>query len=142
MTFSVPESLLPVRGDSVSLNFSTSAPSNTAALLLPVTSDDSKVEVPVTSLAPTGALEALETVGAKGTAGEITRVVVDGKLVIAFGLGNADEIDDETVRRAVGSLARTLYGTESAVISTEFGVTPVVEGLLLGAYKYKGFKCG
>lgn len=140
MTFSVPESLLPVRGDSVSLNFSTSAPSDTAALLLPVTSDDSKVEVPVTSLAPKGALEALETVGAKGTAGEITRVVVDGKLVIAFGLGNADEIDDETVRRAVGSLARTLYGTESAVISTEFGVAPVVEGLLLGAYKYKGFK--
>ena len=81
MTFSVPESLLPVRGDSVSLNFSTSAPSDTAALLLPVTSDDSKVEVPVTSLAPKGALEALETVGAKGTAGEITRVVVDLSLI-------------------------------------------------------------
>lgn len=109
-------------------------------LLVPVAQGNDGVELPVTQLAPKGLLEALVAVGAKGTANEVTRVVVDGTLVIAYGLGDANDIDDEAVRRAVGAATRTLNGVEKAAISAEFGVQPVVEGLLLGGYVYNGLK--
>lgn len=141
MSFIIPDNLLPVRGTAVTATFHTSIPEDIDALLVPVTEQDG-IELPVTALTPNGTLEALQKIGAKGSANEVTRVVVDDTLVIAFGLGDAENITDETVRRAVGTLARTLPGTDirRAAISAEFGVTPTVEGLLLGSYKYKGFK--
>lgn len=130
---------LPARGTTVRAVAGSAAPEG-AVLLVPVAQGDGGVELPVTQLAPKGLLEALVAVGAKGTANEVTRVVVDGTLVIAYGLGDANDIDDEAVRRAVGAVTRTLNGVEKAAISAEFGVQPVVEGLLLGGYVYNGLK--
>ena len=130
---------LPARGTTVRAVAGSAAPEG-AVLLVPVAQGDDGVELPVTQLAPKGLLEALVAVGAKGTANEVTRVVVDGTLVIAYGLGDANDIDDEAVRRAVGAATRTLNGVEKAAISAEFGVQPVVEGLLLGGYVYNGLK--
>lgn len=129
---------LPARGTTVRTTLG-SAPDG-AALLIPVASGEDGIEVPVTALAPKGLLEALVAVGAKGTAGEVTRVLVDGILVLAFGLGDASEIDDEAVRRGAGAAARALNGVERAAVSTEFGVAPVVQGVLLGSYVYTGLK--
>ncbi|OFT29227.1 leucyl aminopeptidase [Corynebacterium sp. HMSC08F01] len=130
---------LPARGTTVRAVAGSAAPEG-AVLLVPVAQGNDGVELPVTQLAPKGLLEALVAVGAKGTANEVTRVVVDGTLVIAYGLGDANDIDDEAVRRAVGAATRTLNGVEKAAISAEFGVQPVVEGLLLGGYVYNGLK--
>lgn len=130
---------LPARGTTVRAVTGSAAPEG-AVLLVPVAQGDDGVELPVTQLAPKGLLEALVAVGAKGTANEVTRVVVDGTLVIAYGLGDANDIDDEAVRRAVGAATRTLNGVEKAAISAEFGVQPIVEGLLLGGYVYNGLK--
>ena len=130
---------LPARGTTVRAVAGSAAPEG-AVLLVPVAQGEDGVELPVTQLAPKGLLEALVAVGAKGTANEVTRVVVDGTLVIAYGLGDANDIDDEAVRRAVGAATRTLNGVEKAAISAEFGVQPVVEGLLLGGYVYNGLK--
>ena len=129
---------LPARGTTVRTTLG-SAPDG-AALLIPVASGEDGIEVPVTALAPKGLLEALVAVDAKGTAGEVTRVLVDGILVLAFGLGDASEIDDEAVRRGAGAAARTLNGVERAAVSTEFGVAPMVQGVLLGSYVYTGLK--
>lgn len=130
---------LPARGTTVRTTLGTTAPEG-AALLIPVANGEDGIEVPVTALAPKGLLEALVAVGAKGTEGEVTRLLIDGSLVTAFGLGDASEIDDEAVRRGVGAAARALNDVERAAISAEFGVTPVVEGLLLGGYTYTGLK--
>ena len=130
---------LPVQGTTASVALADTAPSE-AARLVPVAAGESGPELPVTSLTTEGLLEALTAVGATGKAGECNRVVVDGTLYIAFGLGAADEIDDEAVRRGVGVAARSLSGVDTAAVSAEFGVGPVVEGLLLGSYSYQGFK--
>ena len=130
---------LPARGTTVRTTLGATAPEG-AALLIPVANGEDGIEVPVTALAPKGLLEALVAVGAKGTEGEVTRLLIDGSLVTAFGLGDASEIDDEAVRRGVGAAARALNDVERAAISAEFGVTPVVEGLLLGGYTYTGLK--
>ena len=130
---------LPARGTTVRTTLGTTAPEG-AALLIPVANGEDGIEVPVTALAPKGLLEALVAVGAKGTEGEVTRLLIDGSLVTAFGLGDASEIDDEAVRRGVGAAARALNDVERAAISAEFGVAPVVEGLLLGGYTYTGLK--
>ena len=130
---------LPARGTTVRTTLGESAPEG-AALLIPVANGEDGIEVPVTALAPKGLLEALVAVGAKGTEGEVTRLLIDDHLVTAFGLGDASEIDDEAVRRGVGAAARALNDVERAAISAEFGVAPVVEGLLLGGYTYTGLK--
>ena len=130
---------LPARGTTVRTTLGATAPEG-AALLIPVANGEDGIEVPVTALAPKGLLEALVAVGAKGTEGEVTRLLIDGSLVTAFGLGDASEIDDEAVRRGVGAVARALNDVERAAISAEFGVSPVVEGLLLGGYTYTGLK--
>lgn len=130
---------LPARGTTVRTSPGTTVPDG-AALLVPVASGEDGIEVPVTALAPSGLLEALVAVGAKGTAGEVTRLLIDDSLVIAFGLGDASGIDDEAVRSAAGAAARALNNVEHAAVSTEFGVGPVVQGLLLGGYVYAGLK--
>lgn len=130
---------LPARGTTVRTSPGTAVPDG-AALLVPVASGEDGIEVPVTALAPSGLLEALVAVGAKGAAGEVTRLLIDDSLVIAFGLGDASDIDDEAVRRAAGAAARALNNVERAAVSTEFGVGPVVQGLLLGGYVYAGLK--
>lgn len=130
---------LPVKGTAASVTLAENAPAE-AARLVPVAAGESGPELPVTSLVTDGLLDALSKVGAKGKAGECHRLLVDGTLFIAFGVGPASDIDDEAVRRGVGTAARSLAGVEKAAISAEFGVGPVVEGIVLGSYSYQGFK--
>ncbi|MCG7279388.1 leucyl aminopeptidase [Corynebacterium imitans] len=130
---------LPVSGTAASVTLAENAPAE-AARLVPVAAGESGPELPVTSLVTDGLLNALSKVGAKGKAGECHRLLVDGTLFIAFGIGPASDIDDEAVRRGVGTAARSLAGVEKAAISAEFGVGPVVEGIVLGSYSYQGFK--
>ena len=128
-----------VRGTTVSLNQAESAPED-AARIVPVAKGEDGLELPVTSFAVGGLLDSLVAVGAKGVSGETVRVLIDGQLYVSVGLGSADEIDDEAVRRAFGAAARSLSGVEEAAVSCEFGTRPVVEGLLLGGYSYQGLK--
>ncbi|WP_435383995.1 leucyl aminopeptidase [Corynebacterium auris] len=131
---------LPARGETVDLQFVTAAASDPGAVLIPVSKGDDGLELPVTALGSTGLLEAFETVGATGALGEVTRVAHEGRLAIAFGLGDSEDIEADIVRRAAGSLARGLKGVERATITTEFGLRPIVEGLLLGGYTFTGQK--
>ncbi|AIJ33918.1 multifunctional aminopeptidase A [Corynebacterium imitans] len=130
---------LPVSGTAASVTLAENAPAE-AARLVPVAAGESGPELPVTSLVTDGLLNALSKVGAKGKVGECHRLLVDGTLFIAFGIGPASDIDDEAVRGGVGTAARSLAGVEKAAISAEFGVGPVVEGIVLGSYSYQGFK--
>ena len=131
---------LPARGETLHVEFVPSVPADPGAALVPVAKGEEGLEIPVTGLGADSLLESLEALGATGKQGEVTRLVRDGALVIAFGLGDSDEIDAEAVRRAAGALARSLKGIERATITTEFGVRPIVEGLLLGGYTYAGLK--
>ena len=61
--------------------------------------------------------------------------------IIAVGLGDAEEVDDETLRRAAGQAARSITKVGAVATSLgDFGITPVVEGLILGGYKYSGLR--
>ncbi|MCT1613104.1 leucyl aminopeptidase [Corynebacterium sanguinis] len=136
MTFEVS---LPARGTTVELEFATEVPADPGVALVPVSTSDG-LELPVTALAAQGLLESLEAVGARGKQGEVSRLLIDDHLTLSFGLGDSDEIDEDAVRRAAGALARNLTGVERATITTELGIRPIVEGLLLGGYSYTGLK--
>ncbi|MFD6216621.1 M17 family peptidase N-terminal domain-containing protein, partial [Nocardia salmonicida] len=71
-------------------------------------------------------LDALGSVGAKGKPEELTRVpapsaLADVTSVLAVGLGAADKVDAEQVRRSAGVAGRALSGTE-LVATTLSGV--------------------
>ncbi len=94
---------------------------------------------------------ALSALGAKGKAGEVTKLAaVDGvaaKVVLAVGLGPvADAVQPESLRRAAGTAARALAGSKKAVVALPAAdsesVGAVVEGLALGAYAYDRYKKG
>ncbi|WP_342320075.1 leucyl aminopeptidase [Corynebacterium mayonis] len=140
MAVSSFELSLPCRGTTVEVEFATTAPANPTAVLIPVTQSEGALEVPVTTLAGDGLLKALDAVGATGKKGEVTRVFHNDTLTIAFGLGDSGDIDEDTVRRAAGVVARGLRGVDKATITGEFGIRPIVEGLLLGGYSYTGMK--
>ncbi|WP_066526456.1 leucyl aminopeptidase [Corynebacterium bouchesdurhonense] len=145
---------LPARGTVPEVRFSPTAPSG-AARIVPVAKGEDGLELPVTAFAAPGLFDALVALGATGSASETVRLLVDDTLYIATGLGAADAVDDDAVRRAYGSAARTLAGLKGetgqtgqtgqtgsveAAVSCEFGVGPVVEGLILGGYAYAGQK--
>ncbi|MFC9877859.1 leucyl aminopeptidase [Nocardia salmonicida] len=91
-------------------------------------------------------LDALGSVGAKGKPEELTRVpapsaLADVTSVLAVGLGAADKVDAEQVRRSAGVAGRALSGTE-LVATTLSGVDlgAAAEGFYLGAYTFSTFK--
>ncbi|MFD4443783.1 leucyl aminopeptidase [Nocardia sp. NPDC058519] len=91
-------------------------------------------------------LDALGSVGAKGKPEELTRVpapsaLADVTSVLAVGLGAADKIDAEQVRRSAGVAGRALSGTE-LVATTLSGIDlgAAAEGFYLGAYTFSSFK--
>ncbi|MFI5802914.1 leucyl aminopeptidase [Streptomyces sp. NPDC051561] len=94
----------------------------------------------------------LETLGATGAEGEVTKVPALSGLktpvVLAVGLGPVPEKDDvwaaETLRRAAGAAARALTGTKKAgfalpVESVE-DAEAIAEGALLGAYNFTAYQ--
>ncbi|MEU4651300.1 leucyl aminopeptidase [Nocardia fluminea] len=91
-------------------------------------------------------LDALGAVGAKGKPEELTRVpapsaLADVTSVLAVGLGAADKVDAEQVRRSAGVAGRALSGTElvaTTLSGVDLGAT--AEGFYLGAYTFSSFK--
>ncbi|CAL9396527.1 leucyl aminopeptidase [Streptomyces sp. enrichment culture] len=94
----------------------------------------------------------LETLGASGAEGEVTKVPASGglkaPLVLAVGLGKAPEKDEtydaEALRRAAGSAARALTGVKKAgfalPVEAAADVAAVAEGALLGAYAFTAYQ--
>jgi len=91
----------------------------------------------------------LALAGATGKADEVvklpTRGAIAAPLVIGLGLGVPSEdgtVPSDQVRRAAGTLARTLAGINRIVVTD--GViragTAFAEGVLLGAYRFTRFK--
>lgn len=140
---------LPARGQFPKLKLGKKVPKKADALLIAAFEGEGGLELPGTELLGAAALrstyEALVAVGASGTAGEVTRVPAPAKAgvasIIAVGLGEAEEVDDETLRRAAGQAARSINKIEQVATSLgDFGIAPVVEGLILGGYKYSGLR--
>ncbi|SDK05107.1 leucyl aminopeptidase [Streptomyces indicus] len=94
----------------------------------------------------------LETLGASGGEGEVTKVPapdgVKAPLVLAVGLGAVPEkgesFDTEALRRAAGAAARALSGTKKAAfalpVEDAAAVQAIGEGALLGAYSFVAYK--
>ncbi|GES34119.1 leucyl aminopeptidase [Streptomyces angustmyceticus] len=94
----------------------------------------------------------LETLGASGAEGEVTKLpAADGlkaPVVLAVGLGEApgkdEDYDTEALRRAAGSAARALTGTKKAgfalPVEDAEAAAAVGEGALLGAYSFTAFR--
>ncbi|OKI05130.1 leucyl aminopeptidase [Streptomyces sp. CB02923] len=101
-----------------------------------------------------GLAAVLETLGASGAEGEVTKLPAPSGLkaavVLAVGLGDApagdDEYDTEVLRRAAGSAARALAGTKKAgfaLPAADAGdAGAVAEGALLGAYAFTAYRSG
>jgi leucyl aminopeptidase len=97
-------------------------------------------------------LETLTSLGAKGKAGEITRVATLGTLpaplVVAVGLGPTDSPwSAETLRRAAGSAVRALAGQQRAALTLSqangggaVDAQAVAEGALLGTYAFTEYR--
>ncbi|MCP9208493.1 leucyl aminopeptidase [Streptomyces cucumeris] len=90
----------------------------------------------------------LETLGATGAEGEVTKLPAASGLkapvVLAVGLGEApakgDGYDAEALRRAAGTAARALAGSKKGAfalpVEDASAAAAVAEGALLGAYAY------
>ncbi|MER7399310.1 leucyl aminopeptidase [Streptomyces sp. NPDC000151] len=96
--------------------------------------------------------DVLETLGASGAEGEVTKVPAAGGLkapvVLAVGLGEApaegEGYDNEALRRAAGAAARALTGAKKAAFALPVedadAVAAVAEGALLGAYSFTAYR--
>ncbi|WP_299530869.1 leucyl aminopeptidase [uncultured Streptomyces sp.] len=96
----------------------------------------------------------LETLGAAGAEGELTKVPAPSglktPLIVAVGLGTApdeaDGYDAEKLRRAAGVAARALTGSKKAGFALPAAsvedAAAVAEGALLGAYAFTAYQAG
>ncbi|MEU0967701.1 leucyl aminopeptidase [Streptomyces sp. NPDC005917] len=96
--------------------------------------------------------DVLETLGASGAEGELTKLPAPSgfksPLVLAAGLGSEPDgdagYDAEALRRAAGVAARTLNGAKKAAfalpVEDAAAVGAIGEGVLLGAYSFDVYK--
>lgn len=140
---------LPSRGLIPELELAKKLPKKTDALLVPVFQGEEGPELAVSGLfranTEVSILRQLVAVGATGASNEITRVPGDKNLdvdsVIAVGLGDSEDLNEEVLRRAAGTAARALKGlTQVATTLGSFGLAAAVEGIALGAYTYTGLR--
>ncbi|MEU8571982.1 leucyl aminopeptidase [Streptomyces asoensis] len=94
----------------------------------------------------------LETLGASGAEGEVTKLPAPAgfkaPLVLAVGLGTEPAKDagfePEALRRAAGSAARTLTGAKKAAfalpVTDAADLGAIGEGVVLGAYSFDAYK--
>lgn len=94
----------------------------------------------------------LETLGASGAEGEVTKLPAPAgfkaPLVLAVGLGAEPEkdagFDAEALRRAAGVAARTLTGSKKAAfalpVTDADEIGAIAEGVVLGAYSFDAYK--
>ncbi|MFI1863573.1 leucyl aminopeptidase [Streptomyces jumonjinensis] len=96
----------------------------------------------------------LETLGATGAEGEVTKLPspsgIKAPVVLAVGLGTAPEqggaFAAETLRRAAGTASRVLAGAKKAAFSLPIEASEdaeaIAEGALLGAYAFTAYQSG
>ncbi|MFG3255975.1 leucyl aminopeptidase [Streptomyces sp. NPDC048172] len=95
----------------------------------------------------------LETLGASGAEGEITKLPapaagLKAPLVVAVGLGKAPEkkesYEPEALRAAAGAAARALAGSKKAAFALPVedtdALAAIAEGALLGAYSFTAYR--
>ncbi|MEU6859385.1 leucyl aminopeptidase [Glycomyces sp. NPDC046736] len=86
----------------------------------------------------------LAALGNTGSASSLTRLPAPeglaATLVYAVGLGEATDLDDETLRRAAGTAVRAAFGQASVAIAFEGDPEATATGAALGAYKFAGYK--
>ncbi|NNH72362.1 leucyl aminopeptidase [Nocardia uniformis] len=88
---------------------------------------------------------ALRAVGAKGKAEELTRIPAPAGLgvdsVLAVGLGAAEKVDAEQIRKSAGVAGRALSGTATAVTTLSgLDLGAAAEGFYLGAYTFTPYR--
>ncbi|WP_210115537.1 leucyl aminopeptidase [Mycobacterium sp. DL99] len=123
-----------------------------AVLIVPVVSgqdDDATATVvgnPFLDAEAIGEIEvALAALGAKGGTDQVTRVLAPSlpvASVLTVGLGKPrDEWPADVIRRAAGTAARSLNGTETVITTlSDIDLEAAVEGLILGAYRFSDFR--
>ncbi|MFF1445171.1 leucyl aminopeptidase [Streptomyces sp. NPDC058295] len=94
----------------------------------------------------------LETLGASGAEGELTKLPAPAgfkaPLVLAVGLGQEPEkdagFDPEALRKAAGAAARTLTGAKKAAfalpVTDAADIGAIGEGVVFGAYSFDAYK--
>lgn len=103
------------------------------------------IESSVTALDSKALLAALSSMSAQGSLEEITKVPLNGGLILCVGLGEKSKsYAPELLRRAAGSASRSLAGSTSASFalpySTSADVAAIAEGAALGAYEFNEFR--
>ncbi|MGW6462053.1 leucyl aminopeptidase [Streptomyces sp. NPDC055078] len=96
--------------------------------------------------------DVLETLGATGAEGEVTKLPspsgLKAPVVLAVGLGSVPEKDEaygpESLRRAAGTAARALAGSKKAAFALPIEAAEdagaIAEGALLGAYAFTAYQ--
>ena len=152
---------LPARGTLPDVEVASTLPEDVDALILPIFTGDEEVEFPADGLPNNdrnltdNILGALKSVGASGTAEKIVTIpspeAAPGSSIIAVGLGDASNIEAETVRRAAGAATRAAYQLAESQGATAFKVATTLshfdlkaaaEGALLGGYRFPGIRSG
>ena len=90
----------------------------------------------------------LSTVGFEGKPGEVVKIPTGGTLrsplMILVGLGEAEKLTPEKVRRAAGAAARSVSNAANVALALPTPdadhVRAVAEGFLLGTYAFTEFK--
>jgi leucyl aminopeptidase len=90
----------------------------------------------------------LGLLGAEGSPAEVTKLATLGAtpapVVVAVGLGPADGVTPETLRRAAGAAIRALAGTGRVAVALPADdadeLRAIAEGALLGAYDFTTYK--
>ncbi|MEX3506229.1 leucyl aminopeptidase [Corynebacterium sp. LK2590] len=124
-------------------------PEKAQALIIGIFASDDGVEVPASAALDGDALrtvlDQLLAVGATGKAGSVHRIPAPEEVgtdsIVAVGLGEAEQLDDETLRRAAGCAARAAQGLNKVGNTLhEFGLAAAVEGTILGGYVHRGLR--
>ncbi|AZA11807.1 leucyl aminopeptidase [Corynebacterium gerontici] len=140
---------LPSSGSHTRAEFAEKLPDHSHALIVALFSSEDLLELAGTEKLQREHSDALlrsfQVLGAEGKHGQLTRVPapegVSADFVLGVGLGEAEELNDEQLRRACGQAARSLSGVSSAAVTFgNFGMQAVVEGFLLGAYNFRGIR--
>lgn len=144
------DATLPVRGTVAELKLEKKLPKKIDAIIVAIFEGEDSIELAggeildfiFSTEQQADILTQLEAIGAKATANSITRVPgTDVAPVIAVGLGKADLLDDETLRRASGTVARSLGGFENVATTIgDLGLAAAVTGFGLGSYSYAGLR--
>lgn len=90
----------------------------------------------------------LSTLGFEGKPGQVVKIPTAGTLrsplLILVGLGDAEKVTPESVRRAAGVAARSVSNAASVALALPAAdvahVRAVVDGYLLGSYSFTSFK--